>query len=1024
MRQTYYEGADTLRTDELPSVKGCELDYCSALEPNAGRQAIQWVLFIACIGAAAIPLARLSGTYFPIVAILGAIHLANESRPWDEEVPFWQRSLMSLMMIVAVTIGLWVPSGSFSDWLQNGHASFDSHSTILFIVVGLILGFQLLARRRPPYEVAIVASSGLLLVLFLFLLNQLSSTVSSFSVLSFCWVLAAVCLADALIRFHCGVLRCGPRIPAQVRKDWRLIETLTGRSDVAQYRVGVAIAGLILAFAQMLVRILHSLMELKPLAGAISMTVLAIFSGLAIAASAAIQKPEHSVSDAFESSVLATLRAIRQWLVYNPNPDAAGVYRGPLPWDVRRNRCYAVAGCILLSFAAVLPMAHYFPMFLSNVGEWKRVIVTDSPSVAVSVADDVATAFYGDIAEDGKSPSEDRPGPVRQWRNGIRDDFAGFMSGSPERWVPIAFEGIGQGRPLFVVTILLSLILSITIPVLILFSLVVAVAGPVLSKAEEALTAEEGLRVRSDWDGYVRRIQNSRDRIERESLLIGKHDSAGYPVLVHRSMLREHGHILGDTGSGKTAMGFAPMVSQLIRMAGRDARRNAQRASVIIVDLKGDRALFQGARVEAHKAGIPFRWFTNQTGVATHVFNPFLQPHVTGMTNSQWAQTLTEALSLSYGDGYGREYFSGENEDVLAALLGAFEGQISSFKELSDYCSDDKADLLGKKLRFDKKKREDAQALFTLLKRLAPIAALNATPKDYPAEVFRDQIDLGSVFDQPQVVYFYLQSGIEAGSTKRIGKLALYSLLSAAVNRGAATNSQVYLFIDEFQQIASQNIEIILRQARSMNIATILAHQTVSDLLINDTDLTPTVQANTRFKQFFAASDLNQQKSLVESSGDTIDHVLSWGNGASSGSNGSSTSANFSWAESVQPRLTRNDIIRMTDDPTKSVVHLPRGAGYARFGGFPFVVSGLYHITEAEYDRRLAASWPKASKYAGTIVPRSDRSRPTAQSAVPEAPPMVVPEPTPDSGFDDVFNQLHSGAKKRHARRRKQSRGK
>lgn len=140
--------------------------------------------------------------------------------------------------------------------------------------------------------------------------------------------------------------------------------------------------------------------------------------------------------------------------------------------------------------------------------------------VAVTVADDVATVFYEEIDEDGRPPSEELPGPVRRWRNSIRDDFNGFVSKSPERWFPIAIEGIGQGRPLFVATMLLSVVLSLAIPVLILFSLVVTIAGPVLSKAEDPLTNEKNLRARSDWDGYVRRIQKSQDKIERESLLL------------------------------------------------------------------------------------------------------------------------------------------------------------------------------------------------------------------------------------------------------------------------------------------------------------------------------------------------------------------------------------------------------------------------------------------------------------------------------------------------------------------------
>ena len=43
---------------------------------------------------------------------------------------------------------------------------------------------------------------------------------------------------------------------------------------------------------------------------------------------------------------------------------------------------------------------------------------------------------------------------------------------------------------------------------------------------------------------------------------------------------------------------------------------------VVIVDCKGDMAIFNTARAEAERAGRKFKWFTNRLGHSTDVFNP------------------------------------------------------------------------------------------------------------------------------------------------------------------------------------------------------------------------------------------------------------------------------------------------------------------------------------------------------------------------------------------------------------------
>lgn len=555
-----------------------------------------------------------------------------------------------------------------------------------------------------------------------------------------------------------------------------------------------------------------------------------------------------------------------------------------------------------------------------------------------------------------------------------------------DSWIAASFKGLRLDHSFNLWMLATAGICCVTLPPTLFVSAFCLIYGPLLNDAYSQLEDRTSGNHFStgEWSRYVDRIQKSNDKTERESLWIGQHAEAGYPVLLHREILHEHAHILGDSGSGKSALGLAPLMSQLISASGRDRRHFAEMdrpgwmqkdlSSIVVIDLKGDPALFHGARIDARKAGLPFRWFTNQTGLATHIFNPFLQKHMRSVTPNQQAEIWLDSLGLSHGDGYGRSYFSRVNRRILSRILTTFGNRIDSFAKLHEYTQDEKLDLLGKKLRITKKEREDAAEVFAAIESLAAVTALNATSAqrtgktdDDPA--LKHRIDMYDVCARPMVVYFYLPAAIEAASVKEIGQLALFSLLSAAVHREAKglPNLQTYLFIDEFQQIVSENLEIVLRQARSKRIAAILANQTISDLITPTADLRPTVQGNTRFKQFFAATDLEQQKSLIEASGDTIDYLESWtldGPGIKDGE--------IRQSQTVMPRLSRNDVISISDKPTQSIVQISRGKGFAQFGGFPFALESQFHVSEDEYDRRVTMPWPEHEPELGTVLPSVD----------------------------------------------------
>jgi hypothetical protein len=143
------------------------------------------------------------------------------------------------------------------------------------------------------------------------------------------------------------------------------------------------------------------------------------------------------------------------------------------------------------------------------------------------------------------------------------------------------------------------------------------------------------------FDGYVRRLGQSRNPLQRRSLYFGEAHPHGYPVLLDSNLLVEHTHCLGASGCGKTSRTLMPMTIQLIRRGD---------GPVIILDMKGDMGLFHTARIEAERAGRRFKWFTNSANRSTYVFNPWDRDILTRMTIQEILGLITQSLNLYHGD--------------------------------------------------------------------------------------------------------------------------------------------------------------------------------------------------------------------------------------------------------------------------------------------------------------------------------------------------------------------------------------
>lgn len=930
MRDTYYEGSDTLQRELLPNGQ-FNLAYRPSLPKGAD----------AITGAA-------------IVAIV----------------------LLGLLLTLAIRLsGFLVARPVMSVFFFSGPVA----AAILFIL------------RRPLGEVIAAALSGIAAWGLLAFLHVSSSAQLLYFAGLGPVLLVMVWTADAVIGHYLSWLAADSRHSSRYyRRSQQIWRRRFGWRPYQRAILGITIVFLLGAIALFVPtppatpRPLH--------AAVVVLLVTATLVTLAVVSVLRQPPGTRSWSRLFQPLV--------NWFTYRPHPFAMGVLRipvHPLGCTSGLSRQAITAAVLFLLTASVASTGCYFPVTMALVPRWLAMaeIPRDRLPRSPSAQDLTRSMSAEQRAYLTRLPVTQRNRylelmarsqhleSLRQAKQLARERLIAHLNSTPEAWFPVlARQAVGSSN--FVLwTLFLSLTLSAVCPPVVFLSIIVIVSQTFL--ARQQAHPQRPCKYSTNWDGHVARILRSPNEIERVSILVGAHADADYPILLPRTLLHEHAHILGDSGSGKTALALAPMASQLIRMAGRDAKCPATQqmphSSIVIIDLKGDLAFFHGARMEAKRAGLPFKWFTNTLHRSTFPFNPFCQSYFKQLSLNQRTEIIVDALALHHGEGYGRSYFSRVNRRILSRMLNAYGNSVRSFRDLYELTL--KPDTMGRRLKFSDKETEDAGELFATLETLASFDALNETREEYVAS----QIDLYDVATRPQVSYFFLQSALESASVREIGKLALHCLLSAAAYRGPADHA-VYLFVDEFQQIISENLEIVLRQSRSMGIAAILANQTISDLHTSFADLIPTVQGNTRFKQFFASTDLHQQEKLVTASGETVDYVLHWSK--------DDLLAPAQEVESSRPRITRNDVMRVSDDPLASIMHVPRGQGAVQMAGFSFVAQSSFHIAEGEYIRRQRMSWPDAVP--GTLTPNTQwLYEPGASSTVGRAPAARPPRPSGDA---------------------------
>lgn len=445
---------------------------------------------------------------------------------------------------------------------------------------------------------------------------------------------------------------------------------------------------------------------------------------------------------------------------------------------------------------------------------------------------------------------------------------------------------------------------------------------------------------------------------------VGKFDlPCRTPALLHRSILKGHIHLLGSSQSGKTSIGLATLLMQLIRgwlvratdLFGRPVidghgKRVWSRSKpipMLIMDLKGDLALYNTVREECARTGQTLKFFTLNRGMATSYFNALPNLGVSDRLPVEFCELTVNALSLFHGLSYGRSYYSKQSRDLLLKTLKGAPIKPASWHELYE--------LLLREI--DPKKHKDIFELVSSIFALAQYPVLGSAPAGV------DVIHMPTVFAERQVVFCSLPARLSAISARDVGKLILFAFITAAGDWNERFERlPSVVAVDEIQILCSSNLATLFQQASGAAVSMIFSNQGRLDLNVPDAPhLADSVRINTRFKQMFTVVDPREAADLIQVSGDRLGILRSYVSGRDG--KGHATSS-VSEQETLCQFLTQNEINAVNNDRNGSLIQVISDAGFTELGGVPRHIQTPYPLEAYEYERRLHTPWPTAPEMA------------------------------------------------------------
>lgn len=479
------------------------------------------------------------------------------------------------------------------------------------------------------------------------------------------------------------------------------------------------------------------------------------------------------------------------------------------------------------------------------------------------------------------------------------------------------------------------------------------------------------------WNGMVDRLLQSGHAGLEGHLFLGMRYFGGQPYLVPANRDNPHTWVMGGTGAGKTARILAPLIAQLI----------ARRRSVVVIDPKPDKTLFESCRFECDHEGILFRSVDITPGRWSYAFSPFNQSHAAVQTLSSRAESIIQAFNLDYGPVYGGAYYAAMDELFCLALFTLFP-EARTPAEIARVFDSPKVF----QRHLGEKGWEDSNLVRAIFAKLAGSTPLNVTARTpgVTRHVLDAAIDMRQPFYTPQVIYFALDAKELRTTTRATMGLAFYNLLTAAKYVGPEPKVTVACVIDEAQEVIGPNLAILFEQARSLGIELVLAHQNLGQLRKANQDYRETLEENAGLQIVFNPTGRDTREWIEATSGEQPYAALSWEQdqrGHLDPRSGAGFDPQYarrpglfdfprvSVSERLGPVWDRTTLMRLSALPGVAWIRVLRDQGYARDGGQWVPVQTLFHIPDEVYKARRRKPWPGPNGYTVQVEHHSEFDR-------------------------------------------------
>ena len=293
-------------------------------------------------------------------------------------------------------------------------------------------------------------------------------------------------------------------------------------------------------------------------------------------------------------------------------------------------------------------------------------------------------------------------------------------------------------------------------------------------------------------------------------------------IVIDEKLLTHHLHILGPTGSGKTSLAILPLARQAI-----DKNRGC-----CFIDFKGDEVFKRYIQAYAKDKGKKFYYFSIDPDEPSIGYNP-----------------------LSSGDIYSKV------DRIMTALELVYKGpasfysnvQAMTFVELLKEMAKDKKEInflsvkdLLENPHFLRRLYVEDQEVKGLLAAISWISGIKA--------INSNELDLARVIKSGDILLFALKSQANTRLAEAIGRMLIIDLKYQAVSR-KENDTPYFIFIDEFQNLASQDFVDVISKVRSANFCLILSNQSRGNLAKISPAFENTIFTNTATKIIFLQED-------------------------------------------------------------------------------------------------------------------------------------------------------------------------